>query len=221
MVSVPSSADFHLHEVGGLRILFVMALPHEYGPHLQSMISPLMTGVGPVEAAAATAGALAQLEAEGRRPHLVFSLGSAGSRNLEHAGVYQISSVSYRDMDASVLGFERGLTPFLGEPAVIPILSRLEGVPAASIATGASVVSGAGYDRIEADMVDMESYAVLRAARRFRTPMVGLRGISDGQGELNGLGDWTEYLHVLDQKLAAVLEGFFDQVNAGRFLLHS
>ncbi|MFN3520539.1 MAG: 5'-methylthioadenosine/S-adenosylhomocysteine nucleosidase, partial [Sphingomonas sp.] len=37
--------------MGGRRVLFVMAIDAEYGPHLQARITPLMTGVGPVEAA--------------------------------------------------------------------------------------------------------------------------------------------------------------------------
>ena len=106
-------------------------------------------------------------------------------------------------MDASLLGFAKGVTPFLDEPAVIPIPHRIPGIPAASISTGGAIVSGAAYDAIDADMVDMESFAVLRAARRFGVPMIGLRGISDGRNELTGLHDWTEYLHVIDEKLAA------------------
>ena len=91
------------------------------------LIEPLITGVGPVEAAAATAAALARLDAAGRKPDLVFSLGSAGSRTLEHAGIYQIASVAYRDMDASPLGFPKGATPFLDEPAIIAIPHRIAG----------------------------------------------------------------------------------------------
>jgi len=68
-------------------------------------------------------------------------------------------------------------------------------------------------------MVDMESFAVLRAARRFGVPMVGLRGISDGRSELTGIHDWTEYLHVIDEKLALALEDFAGHVTAGRFQL--
>ena len=132
----------HVHDMGGLSVLFVMATEQEYGPHLQRLIAPLNTGVGPVEAAAVTAATLASLAHHGRLPDLVFSLGSAGSRTLDHAGIYQIGSVAYRDMDASPLGFERGVTPFLGEPAVLPIPHRLPDVMSASIATGASIVSG-------------------------------------------------------------------------------
>jgi len=50
-----------------------------------------------------------------------------------------------------------------------------------SLSTGANVVSGAAYDAIAADMVDMESYACLRACMRFAMPLVVLRGIAEGQ----------------------------------------
>ena len=76
---------------------------------------------------------------------------------------------------------------------MIAIAHRVPEIPAASIATGATIVSGAAYDGIDADMVDMESFAVLRAARPFGVPMIGLRGISDGRRDLTGLHDWTEY----------------------------
>ena len=197
--------DAEPQDVAGRSILFVMATTHEYGPHLQQRIKPLITGVGPVEAAARTAGALAALAAKDRLPDLVFSLGSAGSRILEHAGVYQISSVAYRDMDASPLGFERGVTPFSGEPAVVALDTPIRGLPAASISTGGAVISGAAYVAIGADMVDMESWAVYRAARLFGVAMIGLRGITDGRDELIGLASWTDYLHIVDEKLAAAV----------------
>jgi adenosylhomocysteine nucleosidase len=166
-----------------------------------------------------TIGGLAVLAERGRGPDLVLSLGSAGSRTLDHAGVYQVSSVAYRDMDASALGVEKGVTPFLNEPAVAVLPLRIPGVPAASISTGGAIISGAAYDVIASDMVDMESYAVYRTARRFGLPMIGLRGISDGRNDLTGLHDWTEYLHVLDEKLAVILEAFAVAIKDGRFRL--
>ncbi len=87
----------------------------------------------------------------------------------------------------------------------------------ASISTGAAIISGAAYDSVEADMVDMESFAVLRAARRFSLPMIGLRGISDGRAELTGIHDWTEYLHIIDEKLAGAIDAFALHVADGRF----
>jgi adenosylhomocysteine nucleosidase len=213
------SVASHVVSVGKLSVLFVMATEQEHGRALRGAVAPLMTGVGPVEAAAAVGGALGALGEAGRLPDLVFSLGSAGSRTLEHAAVYQVASVSYRDMDAWPLGFDKGVTPFLGAPATIVIPHRIEGIPAASLSTGGAIISGGRYDSIDADMVDMETYAVLRSARRFGVPTIGLRGISDGRGELTGLYDWTEYLHEIDGKLAAGVATFSIAVESGRFTL--
>jgi adenosylhomocysteine nucleosidase len=188
-------------------ILYVMADRQEYGPSLKARFTPLFTGVGPVEAAVAVAAHLAMLEASGHPPKLVVSLGSAGSRRLRQLGVYQATSIAYRDMDASALGFERGETPFLGLPAVIETgLRRVPGVPAATLSTGANVVSGKDYDFIDADMVDMESYAVLRASQRFGLPLVVLRGISDGASELREVEDWSRYLHIVGERLAEAVD---------------
>jgi len=203
----------------GVSVLFVMATEHEYGPRLRECFVPLMIGVGPVEAAVNTSRALGALAASGQHPDLIVSLGSAGSRTLDHAAVYQVASVSYRDMDASALGFDKGQTPFADFPPVVAIQNRIQGLPAASLATGASVVSGTGYDGIEAQMVDMETFAVVRAASSFSIPVIGLRGISDGPETLTGLHDWTEYLALIDKRLAASLDVLRDHVLTGNFAL--
>ncbi|MCL8384314.1 5'-methylthioadenosine/S-adenosylhomocysteine nucleosidase [Xanthobacter aminoxidans] len=204
----------HVLAFGGHDVLFVMATSQEYGEHLKARIDPLITGVGPVEAAVETARALAILHHQGRHPDLVVTLGSAGSRRLDHAEVYQVARVAYRDMDASALGFERGKTPFLDEPVVVELPHRIAGVPEASLSTGGAIISGAAYDAIAEDMVDMETFAVLRAARRHGVPLLGLRGISDGKAELTGYADWTEYLHIIDEKLARALDQFARQLTA-------
>src|SRR5262249_49177075 len=146
----------------------------------------------------------------------VVSLGSAGSRRLDHAEVYQVASVSYRDIDCSPFGFEKGRTPFVDEPAVIEIPFRIPEIPAASISSGARIISGKDYEAIEADMVDMETFSVLRAARRFGRPMIGLRGISDGRTEVSRFEDWTEYLHIVDEKLAHSVDLLAAFVESGR-----
>ena len=205
--------------LGGKQVLFVMAADAEYGPHLQALFKPLMTGVGPVEAGIALASALARLSTEGTPPDLVVSLGSAGSRRLERTEVYQAVSVSYRDMDASAFGFEKGVTPFLDLPATVAMPLRIPGVREASLSTGASVIGGSAYDAIAEDMVDMETFACLRACQKFGVPLIGLRGISDGHADVEHVGDWLEYLHVVDEKLAdavrrlevAIGEGLLDR----------
>ncbi|MEB2844892.1 5'-methylthioadenosine/S-adenosylhomocysteine nucleosidase [Rhizobiales bacterium RZME27] len=206
-------------QVAGKSVLFVMAVDAEYGPHLKSRITPLMTGVGPVEAAVVLSRELTLLETAGGLPHLVVSLGSAGSRNLEQTGVYQVSSVAYRDMDASPLGFEKGATPFLDHPAILPLPLAVPGIPRASLSTGGNIVSGAAYDLIAADMVDMETFAVMRCCQLFDVPLIGLRGISDGRQELKHVGNWTEYLHVIDEKLADAVDKLTKAIESGQLPL--
>lgn len=187
-------------------ILYVMAAEAEYGPQLKARISPLLCGIGPVEAAVAVAARLSRLAAEDALPQIVVSLGSAGSARLEQGEVYQATSVAYRDMDASLLGFEKGVTPFLHLPAVLPLGPLVPGLRRATLSTGANVVSGEQYRAIAADMVDMETYAIKRATDHFRLPLVALRGISDGDEELRHIDDWTRYLHIIDHKLAGAVD---------------
>lgn len=188
------------------RVLFIMATDHEYGAHLQARMTPLITGVGPVEAAIGTTACLQQLQTTGELPDLVVSLGSAGSRRCTLGDVYQVDSVSWRDMDASRLGFPRGVTPFSDIPAVIAIPALLPDVPRASLSTGGDIVGGEDYARIDADLVDMETFAVLRACQRFGVPMIGLRGVSDGPGELEARSGWTHLLAALDERLAIAVD---------------
>ena len=208
-----------LNILGGRRVLFVMAVEAEYGAHLRARIRPLMTGVGPVEAAVTLTATLSDLALRDGLPELVVSLGSAGSRLLEQAAVYQVSAVEYRDMDASALGFQRGETPFSGLPVRVPLPLQIAGLPHASIATGASIVSGAAYDAVAADMVDMETFAVLRACQLYGLPLIGLRGISDGAEELAHLSDWTQYLHLVDERLAAAVDLLADALQRGEMAL--
>lgn len=196
-----------------MSILYVMAAPAEYGPHLRARITPLLTGIGPVEAAIALTRALASADP---LPDLVVSLGSAGSQRLEQCAVYQATSVSYRDMDASALGFPKGLTPLLDLPPTLPLHPLLDGFVGATLSTGANVVSGPAYDSVPEDMVDMETFALLRACHGFGVPLLALRGISDGVHELNHITHWTQYLHIIDEKLAAAVDTIEALHAAGR-----
>lgn len=203
-----------LVQAGPVRVLFVMAAHPEYGPCLQSLFRPLICGVGPVEAAVSVTRALAGVGPTGL-PDLAVSLGSAGSARLVKTEVYQAGSVAWRDMDASALGFPKGVTPFLDQPATLPLSLRIPGVPTASLSTGGNVVSGAAYSGIAEDMVDMETFAILRACHGFEVPLIALRGISDGDQELGGIHDWHEYLHVVDQNLAKAVLALTDALQTG------
>lgn len=194
-----------LTALGSRRALFIMAAEPEYGPHLRARFTPLITGIGPVEAALHTGIALARLAAAGQMPDMIVSVGSAGSRRCALGSVHQIGSVSWRDIDASPLGIAPGVVPYLDEPVDLPLETPLD-LPIATLSTGGDVVSGNGWDGISADMVDMETYALARAARTFGLPLVGLRGVSDGPGELAGAHDWHRLLGYLDEKLAEAVD---------------
>lgn len=198
--------DWACETIAGKRLLFVMAVEAEYGPHLRARFAPLLTGVGPVEAALASGIALHQLHEAGTSPDLVVCLGSAGSRVCALGDIFQIASVSWRDIDASRLGFPKGVTPFIDHPVDMPLATPLD-LPTARLSTGADVVGGDAYAAIDADMVDMESFAVARACQRFGVPMMGLRGVSDGPGELTHIHNWMELLGLIDERLAAAVDG--------------
>ncbi|HEX7857774.1 MAG TPA: 5'-methylthioadenosine/S-adenosylhomocysteine nucleosidase [Sphingobium sp.] len=192
--------------IAGKHVLFVMAVEAEYGAHLKARFTPLFTGVGPVEAAIETSLALQEMKQAGLLPEMVVSLGSAGSRTCELGEVYQVASVSWRDMDASRLGFTKGVTPFIDHPVDLPLHMPLD-LRSVRLSTGANIVGGDDYALIDAEMVDMETFAVARACDRFGVPVMGLRGISDGPGELTDMLGWTELLALLDERLAAVVDG--------------
>jgi adenosylhomocysteine nucleosidase len=122
-------------------------------------------------------------------------------------------------MDASPLGFEKGATPFLDLPATVSLPHRIPGIGEASLSTGAGIVSGQAYDAIATEMVDMETFAILRACQHFGVPLIALRGISDGAAELKHVGDWTEYLHVIDEKLAIAVDRLEAAVAAGEIVI--
>lgn len=200
------SVETPIRAIGSLRVLHVMATQQEYTPALRAVITPLITGVGPVEAGVTLAGALGRLAAQDRTPDVIVAVGSAGSRALDHAGIYQASSVSYRDMDCSALGFPPGVTPFLDEHPVIDLGPAIAGLRPARLSSGGNIISGDGYDAIDADMVDMETYSFARAARHFGARLIVLRGISDGRAPLTGkISDWTHTLEEIGEGLAAAL----------------
>ncbi len=187
-------------------VLYVMAADAEFGPALRARIAPLMIGIGPVEAGVNLARHLALREVAGDGPRLVVSLGSAGSDTLEQAGLYGVRSVRYRDMDVTALGFEKGVTPLTGLPAELDLKLTLPGYPTAQLSTGAAIVNGDTYRAIEADMADMETFAVLRACHSAGVPLLALRGISDGREGLTQYEDWLRYLGVIDEKLAGAVD---------------
>lgn len=201
------------------RLLFAIPTNDEYGPELRKRIAPLITGVGPVESGIAIAAVLGAHAAHGDLPDLVILLGSAGSATLDHLELYQAISVSYRDMDATAIGFEAGCTPFLDLPAVLELPLRIPGLKTARASSGGAIVNGAAYHALDAEMADMETYSILRACQHFGVPMVCVRGISDGKAQLAEFTDWSRALGILDIKLSAAVDRLLEDMIDGRFAL--
>ena len=128
----------------------------------------LVCGVGPVEAAAATARALAESQ-----PEAVLHVGLAGCRRgcgLEVGGLVVGSEAVYDDVVIA-------LAPRRVAPDMRLVAAAREAVPGAAfvpIGTSGTVGGTRGHD-VEA----MEGFAVLRAAELARVPAVEVRAIAN------------------------------------------
>ncbi|HVS84498.1 MAG TPA: hypothetical protein VHD91_02570 [Gaiellaceae bacterium] len=130
----------------------------------------LVCGVGPVEAAARVAAALAA-----SRPDAVLHVGLAGSRTLAPLTVVLGSAAVYEDISAAIPVIDRA------EPDAT-LLERLRAaLPEAlvlPIGTSAAV-GGSGACEVEA----MEGFGVLRACALAGVPAVELRVIANSPDE--------------------------------------
>ena len=132
----------------------------------------LICGVGPVEAAAATARELAR-----RPPEAVVNLGVAGGRGITPGGLVIGSASVYVDISAQIPVVDRV------EPDSA-LLERLRiAIPEAlvlPIGTSGAVGGAVSGDlRVEA----MEGFGVLRACEQAGIPAIEIRAISNDLGE--------------------------------------
>ncbi len=195
-------------EIGGLNILILAAVKAEIGKACErSGINPFFIGVGPIEATLNVTRYLEKLSRENTLPDVIFSVGSAGSAKLAQGALFQINAVSYRDMDASAFGFSVGETPFSDFPARVGLPVATPDFPAASLSSGGAIITkngsaGKNFNDLTEDMADMETYAVARTVTAFNIPLFGLRGVSDGAEDPEGIATWEKYLSVIDEKIA-------------------
>ena len=150
-------------------ILLVAATRRELCGH-----DGLECGVGPVEAAIATARALALHEFRA-----VLHVGLAGARGIEPGSLVVGTAAVYLDLSASWPVIDR-VSPDAGLLAAAR--SVLPDAPALAIHTSAAV--GACTSLEQAAMVEaMEGFAVLRAAQTAGVPALEVRAISNAIGE--------------------------------------
>lgn len=163
-------------------VLLVAATERELGGH-----EGLVCGVGPVEAAATTARALAQ-----REVGAVLHIGIAGARGASGIAVGDVvvgSRALYEDFGVS--GFNTPRAVDADPPLVVAAASVVGGAPI-TIGTTARV-GGTNECVVEA----MEGFAVLRACQLAGVPAIEVRAISNLVEDARA--DWR-----VDEALAAL-----------------
>ena len=150
------------------RILVVAATERELAP--SSGWLTLRCGVGPVEAAIATAAAIAA-----HRPLAIVHVGIAGARRaagLAPAALVVGSAAHYADLSVSPEWAPNRVTP---PPAMVrAVRQALPEAPFITIGTSARIGGTSDCD-VEA----MEGFAVLRAAELAGIPAIEVRSISN------------------------------------------
>lgn len=148
----------------------------------------LACGIGPVEAAAATARALAE-----RRPSVLLHVGLAGARGLEVGTTVLGTEAFYCDLGAAIPVVDR-VSPDTGLLDALRV--AFPDLPALPIGTSARVGGTAGGLQVEA----MEGFAVLRAAELAGVPAIEVRVVANEIDE----PDRTKWR--FDDALAALAE---------------
>ena len=169
--------------------LLVVALEEE-ATHLHvSELPILVTGAGKVNAAIAVSSILAEAS-----PTRVVNLGTAGALKDGMAGTHVIGTVVQHDLDDAALFALSGL--HFGEPVQV----SAEGP---RLVTGDVFVSDADTRaRLAqiADLVDMEGYAVARAAAHAGVPVTLVKEVSDNADESAGRS-WRETVDECAERL--------------------
>jgi adenosylhomocysteine nucleosidase len=158
-----------------MRDVVFIALKAE-APLLAELPWVFQTGVGKVNAALVAARIV-----ERYRPMRVWNFGTAGGVRVS-AGLHRCVRFVQRDMRVMALGFAPGQTPY--EQGVVLDLGG-EGL---TCSTGDSFVTEGSLD-IEADVVDMEAYAVAKVCREAGVEFRCYKFISD-RADGASEGDW-------------------------------
>lgn len=184
--------------------LFVMALPQEAMGLLDDYgIDILYTGVGKVNAAYALTKELTFRNLMKRRPARVINIGTAGSRVFPTGSLVACNRFVQHDMNVTPLGFAVGETPFEEGPYVLEVAAMFPDLDHGTCASGDSFVTG--KLPVEADVMEMEAYALAKVCLREEMPFAAIKYITDGADENSAL-DWPERLRNAAEAFAEFVE---------------
>ena len=180
----------------GPSMLLVGATPLELAPFRD--LETLVCGVGPVEAAAATALRLAS----GPRPSGVLQLGIAGARDLDPGTLVLGLEAIYCDLGEAAIPVIRRAVP---DPRLLQ-LARESLPEAVVVPIGTSARIGGAV--IQASVEAMEGFAVLRAAEKAGIPALELRAVSNRYTDARDEWHIQEALEALTGVVPRLLEAF-------------
>lgn len=163
-------------------ILIICALESEANNELNKY-NVLFTGVGKVNATCELTNYFLTFGI----PKMAVNYGTAGSRNLPIGKLVECSRFIQRDIDASPLGFPRGITPFDNTPRLLG--PRNEGL---IVGSGDSFVKDVTNEMEGIDVFDMEAYALAKICNKFGVPFKCWKYITDNADDKSP-NDWLQH----------------------------
>lgn len=168
--------------------LIVIAHQDELNDDLRGLGANLViTGVGKVNAAYHLTKKLAETKT---KPKYVINMGSAGSKKYRKGSLVYCNRFIQRDMDCTVFGYEKGVTPSDCFPLILEHQNLINDLPNSICGSGDSFVTNQEVDN-RVDVVDMEAYALARVCKLESIDFIAIKYITDGLDE-TGHEDWKD-----------------------------
>jgi adenosylhomocysteine nucleosidase len=171
--------------------IILLAMPEE-APSFIGKSSVFYTGVGKVNAAIVAATLI-----ERHKPTRVFNFGTAGGITVSHGGIYKCTTFNQRDviLGGVIVGPQAEV---LHQPIVI-------GDDGWTLSTGDNFVTDT-YN-INADLVDMEAFAIAKACALAGVEFICHKYISDMADE-NATAHFIDHVHRGEEHYIAILKEY-------------
>lgn len=186
--------------------LFVVAARAE-ATAFDHALPVLVTGIGKIRAAAALAACLAAYESAGGLPSAVVNIGTAGALGDHMLGVHRVETVLLHDFSHSAVRKITGVDeypPLHVGPRDAEGTATAEPGTGVVLATGDTFVADSAVRDVlaeQADLVDMEGYAIAQVAHDFGVPVELIKHVSDSADETSG-DVWTGRTAELAEEIA-------------------
>lgn len=194
--------------------LFVVAARAE-ATAFDHALPVLVTGIGKIRSAAALAACLASYEAAGGLPSAVVNIGTAGALRGHVLGVHRVETVLLHDFSHSAVRKITGMDEYPplnvgprddegADAGPGPVAASTESGTGVVLATGDTFVADSAVrDALaeQADLVDMEGYAIAQVAHDFGVPVELIKHVSDSADETSG-DVWAARAAELAEELA-------------------